>query len=181
MAMHRIKTSIWTLGCAIVLGLVGGAAAALDISESTDFGAQTARMGGEVHVLEPGTNIFEGRLRGEAAFPLDRDVINFSLDAADRIEDIRLDYLGGTVTGFEALDIDLRLSCDYGRFFNQQAWPFDALGAPVRIDFIPAALALFAARTDAPDAHVRIGFGKGSGRLPIAYDVAYRLVIVVAP
>jgi len=37
------------------------------------------------------------------------------------------------------------------------------------------------ARTDAPDAYIRTGFGKGSGRIPIAYDVAYRLVIVVAP
>ncbi|WP_165899308.1 hypothetical protein [Rhodovulum steppense] len=138
-------------------------------------------MGGEVHALEVGTNVFEGRLRSEAAFPFDQDVINFSLEAADRIEEIRLDYLGGSVTGFEALDIDLRLTSDHGRGFNQQARPFDALGDPVRVDFIPGALAIFAARTGAPDAYVRIGFGKGSGRIPIAYDVAYRLVIVVAP
>ncbi|WP_165915617.1 hypothetical protein [Rhodovulum marinum] len=46
------------------------------------------------------------------AFPLDQEVINFSLATADQIEEARFDYLGGTVKAFEVLEIDLRLTCD---------------------------------------------------------------------
>ena len=112
MIVPLIEASPRPLGCAVIFGIIGFPTAALEISEARDFGTRTARTGGEVYALEDGTNVFEGRLQGDAAFPLDQDVINFSLAAADRIEEIRFDYLGGTGKAFEMLEIDLRLTCD---------------------------------------------------------------------